>query len=78
MAYPAVPMQDLADVQKDLKGLQAPESSCLPPLDVANGKKSKDNNDERLAEEAESGESREILDHMVRLEFDIVPESADP
>jgi hypothetical protein len=46
-----------------------PDPSYLPPLRT-NGVASKD-------DEVVSSESREVLDHMVRLEFDIVQETED-
>ena len=54
MDFPSVPLSDLAEAQRDLKGLRAPESSCLPTLDVTNGKTTKDSKDERPADEADS------------------------
>lgn len=52
------------DAKKDQSGLYAPDSSFLPPLRV-NEPASKD-------DDVASSESREVLNYMVRLEFDIV------
>lgn len=70
---PGVGSQELADVQRDMQGLQAPEPSCLPQINEANGKRSAGKE-----EDQDSTDSREVLDHMVRLEFDIVQPDEDP
>ena len=51
-------------MKKDQSGLYVPDSSFLPPLRV-NEPASKD-------DDVASSESREVLNYMVRLEFDIV------
>ena len=71
-----MPQKDYADVHKDIEGLHAPEPSCLPLIgDYGQkiGKSSASKEDDVM-----SSESREVLDHMVRLEFDIVQEHEDP
>jgi hypothetical protein len=70
--------QDRADATKSIQGLQAPETSMLPPIQEKQKSSTSQPNEAGNAtmnERSSQGEGnkKEVLDHMVRLEFDIDP-----
>lgn len=56
---------EMADIRRDMQGLQAPETTSMPLVKPANETAAKE-------DEVSSNDSREVLNHMVRLEFDVV------
>lgn len=79
-----MPPMEIAEVRKDMQGLHAPEPTVLPQLHSTDASKaitnkvSVEKGSVSRSADAESLDSKEVLKHMVRLEFDVVQENEDP